>query len=76
MSAPLLGKKAPAFSLAGTGGDWSLKDGLGKNVVIYFYPGQYERLHRRRQTIFRPRRAVQKSRHSHLWNFGGQPEIA
>jgi peroxiredoxin Q/BCP len=38
MSKPEIGKKAPAFSLGGTGGNWSLKDGLGSNVVLYFYP--------------------------------------
>jgi peroxiredoxin Q/BCP len=32
------GKKAPAFTLQGTGGEWSLKDGLGQAVVMYFYP--------------------------------------
>jgi peroxiredoxin Q/BCP len=38
MSKIEVGKKAPAFSLEGTGGKWSLKDGLGGNVVLYFYP--------------------------------------
>jgi peroxiredoxin Q/BCP len=33
-----VGKKAPAFTLDGTGGKWSLKDALGSNVVLYFYP--------------------------------------
>ena len=33
-----IGKKAPAFTLAGTGGDWSLKDLAGTHLVIYFYP--------------------------------------
>jgi peroxiredoxin Q/BCP len=33
-----VGKKAPAFTLDGTGGKWSLKDALGRNVVLYFYP--------------------------------------
>jgi peroxiredoxin Q/BCP len=33
-----IGKKAPAFTLAGTGGEWSLKDHAGTRVVIYFYP--------------------------------------
>jgi thioredoxin-dependent peroxiredoxin len=32
------GKKAPPFTLPGTGGDWSLKDALGQPVVMYFYP--------------------------------------
>jgi len=32
------GKKAPLFTLKGTGGDWSLKDALGQPVVLYFYP--------------------------------------
>jgi peroxiredoxin Q/BCP len=31
-------KKAPAFTLEGTAGEWSLKDGAGAAVVIYFYP--------------------------------------
>jgi peroxiredoxin Q/BCP len=38
MSKPEIGKKAPAFSLDGTGGKWSTKDALGANVVLYFYP--------------------------------------
>jgi peroxiredoxin Q/BCP len=32
------GRKAPQFTLPGTAGDWSLKDALGQNVVLYFYP--------------------------------------
>jgi thioredoxin-dependent peroxiredoxin len=32
-----IGKKAPAFSLEGTDGKWSLKDAAGP-VVLYFYP--------------------------------------
>jgi peroxiredoxin Q/BCP len=32
------GKKAPLFTLTGTGGDWSLKDAVGRPVVMYFYP--------------------------------------
>src|SRR6202051_4764117 len=32
------GKKAPLFTLPGTGGDWSLKDAVGQPVVMYFYP--------------------------------------
>ena len=38
MSKIVTGKKAPPFTLAGTSGDWSLKDGAGKCVVLYFYP--------------------------------------
>ena len=38
MSKIEVGKKAPAFSLAGTDGEWSLKEAAGKPVVIYFYP--------------------------------------
>jgi peroxiredoxin Q/BCP len=38
MSTLELGKKAPDFTLDGTGGKWSLKDAAGKHVVIYFYP--------------------------------------
>jgi peroxiredoxin Q/BCP len=38
MSKIAIGSKAPAFSLDGTGGKWALKDGLGSNVVLYFYP--------------------------------------
>ena len=37
MSKIEIGKKAPAFTLEGTGGDWSLKD-AGGSVVLYFYP--------------------------------------
>jgi peroxiredoxin Q/BCP len=33
-----IGKKAPQFTLAGTGGSWSLSDAAGSVVVIYFYP--------------------------------------
>jgi peroxiredoxin Q/BCP len=38
MSKIEIGKKAPVFSLDGTGGKWSLKDGSGSHVVLYFYP--------------------------------------
>ncbi len=39
MSAPSLGKKAPAFSLPATGEQTiALKDLKGKNLVLYFYP--------------------------------------
>jgi peroxiredoxin Q/BCP len=34
-----VGKKVPDFSVPVTGGeDWSLSDGKGEKVVIYFYP--------------------------------------
>jgi peroxiredoxin Q/BCP len=33
-----VGKKAPQFTLEGTGGSWSLSSGIGSPVVIYFYP--------------------------------------
>ena len=33
-----IGKKAPQFTLEGTGGSWSLSDAAGGTVVIYFYP--------------------------------------
>jgi thioredoxin-dependent peroxiredoxin len=33
-----IGKKAPRFTLEGTGGTWSLEDGAGNSLVIYFYP--------------------------------------
>ena len=33
-----VGKKAPQFTLEGTGGNWSLSDAAGGAVVIYFYP--------------------------------------
>src|SRR6202795_5137659 len=34
-----VGKKAPSFTLEGTGGSWALKDAAGgAAVVIYFYP--------------------------------------
>ncbi len=32
------GKKAPPFTLEGTGGTWSLEDGKGSAVILYFYP--------------------------------------
>ena len=38
MSKLQIGKKAPGFTLPGTGGDWSLAAAAGQNVVIYFYP--------------------------------------
>ena len=38
MSKIEIGKKAPPFSLEGTGGTWSLESGKGTAVVIYFYP--------------------------------------
>ncbi len=33
-----VGRKAPPFTLAGTSGSWSLADGLGRALVLYFYP--------------------------------------
>jgi peroxiredoxin Q/BCP len=33
-----IGKKAPQFTLEGTGGSRSLSDAAGSAVVIYFYP--------------------------------------
>jgi peroxiredoxin Q/BCP len=38
MSTIDVGKKAPQFTLEGTGGTWSLSDGIGSPVVVYFYP--------------------------------------
>jgi len=38
MSTIDIGKKAPAFSLEGTAGNWSLRDAAGSAVVLYFYP--------------------------------------
>jgi thioredoxin-dependent peroxiredoxin len=38
MSKIEVGKKVPAFSLAGTGGEWSPKHDAGKSLVMYFYP--------------------------------------
>jgi peroxiredoxin Q/BCP len=38
MSKIAVGKKAPAFSLEGTSGSWSLEDAAGSCVVLYFYP--------------------------------------
>ncbi len=38
MSKIEIGKKAPSFTLEGTGGTWALDDGKGAAVVIYFYP--------------------------------------
>ena len=38
MSTIDVGKKAPQFTLEGTGGSWSLSDAAGGPVVIYFYP--------------------------------------
>jgi thioredoxin-dependent peroxiredoxin len=33
-----IGKKAPPFTLEGTGGTWSLDGAKGNAVVLYFYP--------------------------------------
>ena len=33
-----VGKAAPGFSLESTAGEFDLKDALGKNLVLYFYP--------------------------------------
>jgi peroxiredoxin Q/BCP len=33
-----IGKAAPAFALAGTDGEFKLKDAAGKHLVLYFYP--------------------------------------
>jgi peroxiredoxin Q/BCP len=38
MSKIEIGKKAPQFTLEGTGGSWSLRDAAGSAVVLYFYP--------------------------------------
>jgi peroxiredoxin Q/BCP len=38
MAKVAIGKQAPPFTLQGTGGQWSLDDAAGSNVVIYFYP--------------------------------------
>lgn len=38
MSKIEVGKKAPPFSLEGTAGEWSLGEGAGGPVVVYFYP--------------------------------------
>jgi len=38
MSKIEIGKKAPPFTVEGTNGTWSLEDGRGTAVVIYFYP--------------------------------------
>lgn len=38
MSNVEIGRKAPQFTLDGTGGTWSLKDAAGSPVVMYFYP--------------------------------------
>jgi thioredoxin-dependent peroxiredoxin len=33
-----VGRRAPQFTLEGTAGRWSLDDGAGSHVVLYFYP--------------------------------------
>ena len=38
MSKIEIGKQAPHFTLAGTGGEWSLQSAAGRHVVMYFYP--------------------------------------
>lgn len=38
MTTVAIGKKVPDFALASTGGPWRLKDAVGTNLVVYFYP--------------------------------------
>jgi peroxiredoxin Q/BCP len=38
MSKIKIGRKAPSFTLEGTGGPWSLDGGSGTATVLYFYP--------------------------------------
>ena len=38
MSKVEIGKKAPSFTLDGTGGKFALADAVGSAVVMYFYP--------------------------------------
>src|ERR1700723_3610576 len=38
MSKIEIGKKAPSFTLEGTGGPWFLDGGSGTPTVLYFYP--------------------------------------
>jgi peroxiredoxin Q/BCP len=38
MSTIDVGKKAPSFTLEGTGGRWASSDAAGHPLVIYFYP--------------------------------------
>ncbi|HTV97711.1 MAG TPA: peroxiredoxin [Steroidobacteraceae bacterium] len=38
MSKIEVGKRAPAFTLDGSGGRWSLEDAAGANLILYFYP--------------------------------------
>ena len=38
MSKIEVGRKAPPFTLQGTGGEWSLADAAGGALVVYFYP--------------------------------------
>src|SRR5258708_10026147 len=38
MSKIEIGKKAPSFTLEGTGGTWAVDAGKGAGVVIYLYP--------------------------------------
>ncbi len=38
MSTLDVGRKAPQFTLDGTGGSWSLRGAAGSPLVLYFYP--------------------------------------
>ncbi len=38
MTAPAIGKVVKDFTLPATGGDFTLKDARGRNLVLYFYP--------------------------------------
>jgi len=38
VTAPAIGKVVKDFTLPATGGDFTLKDARGRNLVLYFYP--------------------------------------
>jgi peroxiredoxin Q/BCP len=38
MTKVAVGKKVPDFALESTAGPWRLKDSVGSNLVVYFYP--------------------------------------
>ncbi|MDE2348303.1 MAG: peroxiredoxin [Gammaproteobacteria bacterium] len=38
MATVTIGRKAPQFTLDGTGGKWASADALGAPLVLYFYP--------------------------------------
>ena len=75
------GAKAPAFTLPRDGGATvSLKDFMGRNLVLYFYPeGRHAGLHQGGYRILPPARGFCQGRHRHIGSirrFGCRPRIS